>query len=103
MAWALIPRGPSRQACDVSNLERVVDNTAAERFELQVEGQMAFLTYERANGALTLLHTEVPEALRGHHIGERLVKGALEAGRVEGLRIIPVCPFVRAYLRKHPL
>jgi predicted GNAT family acetyltransferase len=86
----------------VSNPEEVVDNTAEERFELQVDGQMAFLKYERSNGALVLIHTEVPEALRGHHIGERLVQGALDAARAEGSRIVPVCPFVRAYLRKHP-
>jgi uncharacterized protein len=87
----------------VSNAEQVVDNPAAERFELQVDGQTAFLKYERKNGAMVLVHTEVPEALRGRHIGERLVKGALDAAHAEGSRIVPVCPFVRAYLRKHPL
>lgn len=86
----------------MSNEEQVVDNLAAERFELQVDGQTAFLKYERANGALALIHTEVPEALRGRHIGERLVKGALDAARAEGSRVVPICPFVRAYLRKHP-
>ena len=87
----------------VSTAGQVVDNAAAQRFELEVDGQTAFLAYERANGALALIHTEVPEALRGHHIGERLVKFALETGRTEGSRIVAVCPFVRAYLRKHPL
>ena len=83
--------------------EQVVDNAAAQRFELQVDGQTAFLNYERANSALALIHTEVPEALRGRHIGERLVKGALDAARAEGSTVVPICPFVRAYLRKHPL
>ena len=87
----------------MSDAEQVIDNAAAERFELQVDGQTAFLKYERANGALALIHTEVPEALRGRHIGERLVKSALDAARVDGLRIVPICPFVRAYLRKHPI
>ena len=81
----------------------MVDNATTHRFELQVDGQVAFLDYERSDGVLTLIHTEVPEALRGRHIGERLVKGALDAGRAEGSRIVTVCPFVRAYLRKHPL
>jgi hypothetical protein len=46
-----------------------------------------------------LIHTEVPPALRGRHLGDTLVKAALEAGRAAGLRIVVVCPFVRAYLR----
>jgi uncharacterized protein len=83
--------------------DQVIDNTAEQRFELPVDGHTAFLKYQRANGALTLIHTEVPEELRGRHLGEQLVRAALAAGQTEGLRIVAVCPFVRAYLRKHPL
>jgi predicted GNAT family acetyltransferase len=81
----------------------VVDNREAGQFELPIEGQTAFLKYERGNGTLTLIHTEVPESLRGRGLGERLVVAALDAARREGRRTIAVCPFVRAYLRKHPL
>jgi predicted GNAT family acetyltransferase len=80
----------------------VSDNAAQKRFELTVDGQTSFLKYERTHDALTLIHTEVPESLRGHHLGEALVKHALDAGRSEGLRIVALCPFVRAYMRKHP-
>jgi hypothetical protein len=80
----------------------VTDNRALSRFELDVDGQTAFLVYERPPGALRLIHTEVPEALRGRHLGDVLVKAALDAGRMERLRIVAVCPFVTAYLRKHP-
>jgi len=80
----------------------VTDNRTRNRFELSSNGQTAFLLYERAHDALTLIHTEVPPALRGQHLGEALVKAALEAARSEGLRIVAVCPFVKAYLRKHP-
>jgi uncharacterized protein len=80
----------------------VVDNTALNRFELAVEGYTAFLLYERTPDALRLIHTEVPEALRGRHLGDTLVQAALDAGRTEGRRIVAVCPFVTAYLRKHP-
>jgi len=80
----------------------VADNRARSRFELPVNGGVAFLRYERTDDALTLIHTEVPPALRGHHVGEALVKAALEAGRSAGLRIVALCPFVRAYMRKHP-
>ncbi len=80
----------------------VVDNVAGKRFDLTIDGQTAFLKYERTPDTLTLIHTEVPENLRGHHLGEALVKHALDAGRSEGLRIVALCPFVKAYLRKHP-
>ena len=79
----------------------VVDNPAAQRFELALDGETAFLQYERSPGALVLVHTEVPEAFRGRHLGDVLVKAALDAADQQGLRIIAVCPFVRAYLRKH--
>ena len=80
----------------------VSDNPALKRFELTVDGLTAYLAYERTDKTFTLVHTEVPEPLRGRHIGEALVKAALEEGRAAGLRIIVVCPFARAYLRKHP-
>ena len=80
----------------------VRDDRDAHRFEVTVDGLTAVLVYERRADALVLIHTEVPVGLRGHHLGEQLVVAALEAARREGRRIIAVCPFVRAYLRKHP-
>ena len=80
----------------------VADNPARSRFELSVDGATAFLLYERTNDTLKLIHTEVPVALRGRHIGEALVQAAFRTARSEGLRIIAVCPFVTAYMRKHP-
>ena len=82
--------------------DRVTDNRTLRRFELVTGGEVAFLNYERRAHTLVLVHTEVPPAFRGRGIGGALVKAGLEAARHEGLRIIPVCPFVKAYLRKHP-
>ena len=79
----------------------VTDNSARHRFELPVDGQTAFLTYERTRDSIRLLHTEVPAAFRGRGFGETLVKGALDCARADGLRVVAVCPFVRAYLKKH--
>jgi predicted GNAT family acetyltransferase len=78
----------------------VVDNRARSRFEITIEGLTATLDYERAPKRLTLMHTEVPEALRGRGIGERLVDAAVDAGHAEGLTLVVVCPFARAYLRR---
>ena len=81
----------------------VTDNRDASRFKLEVDGHVAFLRYHRTATSLTLVHTEVPEPLRGRHLGDRLAKAGIEAARAEGLGLVVMCPFVRAYLRKHPL
>lgn len=80
----------------------ISDHRARRRFELTVEGQTAFLAYERTNDTFTIVHTEVPVELRGRHFGERLVNFAMDVARREGLRISVVCPFARTYLRRHP-
>jgi predicted GNAT family acetyltransferase len=80
----------------------VVDNAATSRFELSVSGDTAFLQYGRTSDALTLIHTEVPTAIRGRGLGGLLVRVAFQSARSAGLRIVVVCPFARAYLKKHP-
>jgi uncharacterized protein len=81
---------------------RVTDDRVNSRFELAIGDEIAFLQYERQPDALVLVHTEVPVALRGRRIGGALVEAALAAARSAGLRVIVLCPFARAYLRKHP-
>ena len=80
----------------------VVDNRGASRFELVVNGETAFLVYERPPRSLVLVHTEVPPALRGRHLGDALVKAAIDAAHAERLHVVAVCPFVKSYLAKHP-
>jgi len=79
----------------------VIDNPAKQRFELTVGGQTAFLEYQRTADSFTILHTEVPEAFRGRNLGGRLVEAAVSSAHAAGLRLVVVCPFARAYLRKH--
>lgn len=80
----------------------VRDNTERRRFELDLDGHIAFSNYKRADGVLTVLHTEVPAALNGRGIGSRLVRGVLDIARAQGLKVKPLCPFVAAYMDKHP-
>jgi uncharacterized protein len=80
----------------------VTDNAQAHRFELQAEGQTAFLVYARAHGSLRLIHTEVPPELRGAGIGSKLVAGVLNIAREQGLTVTPQCPFVIRYVERHP-
>jgi uncharacterized protein len=83
-------------------VSEVRDNAALNRFELDVEGGMAVAYYRAAPGRITITHTEVPTALRGRGIGSVLVRGALDLARTQGLKIASRCPFVSAYLGKHP-
>jgi len=78
----------------------VTDNREAHQFELTVDGQTSVLIYERRPHALALLHTEVPPALRGRGLATRLAEAAVNGARAEGLQVVAVCPFVRAFLKK---
>jgi uncharacterized protein len=80
----------------------VRDNKTQSRFELDVEGGLAFANYRRTASAVIITHTETPRALRGRGIASDLVKGALELIRSDGLKVIAGCGFVVDYLRKHP-
>jgi uncharacterized protein len=80
----------------------VTDNAAESRYELGAGGQTARLSYDRTGGTIYLTHTEVPEELEGQGIGSRIVKHALDQARADGLKVAPWCPFVRAYIDRHP-
>lgn len=84
-----------------TDIDAVSDNVAKRHFELNVDGHVAYLEYERTPNALTLIHTEVPVEIRGRHLADRLVEAALAIGRSEGRRIVAICPFARAYMRRH--
>ena len=77
-------------------------NEALRRFEVEYEGRLSELTYERRDGAIRYLHTGVPRELEGHGIAGRLAEAALEYARAEGLRVVPLCPYVRRYVQDHP-
>jgi uncharacterized protein len=80
----------------------VTDNAAEHRFELVVDGHTAIAVYERAGDRIVFTHTIVPPELEGRGVGTRLVAGALDQVRAAGLKVVPQCPFVAAYLEKHP-
>jgi predicted GNAT family acetyltransferase len=80
----------------------VRDNPQLHRFELDADGHVAFSEYQRADNAITFMHTEVPKALEGRGIGSSLVRGALEIAKAQGLAVKARCPFVAAYIKKHP-
>jgi predicted GNAT family acetyltransferase len=80
----------------------VSNNPAHHRYEFAVNGHIAATYYQIADGVITFVHTEVPPELGGKGIGSILIKGALDQVRAAGLKVIAQCPFVKAYIDKHP-
>lgn len=80
----------------------VTDNKALSRFELNIDGNIAFASYRLTPGIVTITHTETPPALHGRGIAAILVKGALAKIRADGLKVVPACGYVADYLDKHP-
>ena len=80
----------------------VVDDTHDNRFELGPEGESGELVYRLSGNRLVLVHTEVPEALRGRGLGGRLVRAAVERAAAESLTLVPICSYAREWLTTHP-
>ena len=80
----------------------VTRNDARRRFEASVDGRTAVLTYRETDGRVTMLHTEVPEELRGRGLADLLARAALDDARRRGLAVRPLCPFVQAFMTRHP-
>jgi uncharacterized protein len=81
---------------------RVVDNPEELRYELWLGATRAgFIEYRSEPGTILLVHTEVDPAFEGRGLGSRLVVGALDDLRARDLKLVALCPFVRAYLRHH--
>ena len=92
-AWAM---GEEGKGLMVSN------NSAQHRFEVAIEGKTAFLDYHLTPPAITLIHTEVPATMRDHGVAAKLARAALGFAHSEGLHVNPSCPFVAAYIHRHP-
>jgi predicted GNAT family acetyltransferase len=83
-------------------LAEVKDNPEKSRYELELERGMAVALYRKGDGHLVVYHSEVPREVEGRGIGSTLVRGMLDDMRVKGLKIVPRCGFVAAFIRRHP-
>jgi uncharacterized protein len=82
---------------------RVVDNPAELRYELRVgEIRAGFIAYRLEPGVVVLVHTDVDPAYSGRGLGTKLIRGALDDIRSRSLKLVPLCPFVAAFIRRHP-
>lgn len=77
-------------------------NRAQDRFELRVDDELAIAVYRLHDDVVDFVHTEVPPSLEGRGVGSRLIRGALDDVRAKGLQVKASCPFVAAYLERHP-
>jgi predicted GNAT family acetyltransferase len=81
---------------------QVVMNEAKRRFEIALDGEVAFAEYRLVDHGIILPHTVVPKAFEGRGYASQLAKAALAYAREHGLKVSPTCPFVAGYIAKHP-
>jgi uncharacterized protein len=80
----------------------VRDDRAEQEFVLELGGERAVAAYQLEGDTIVFTHTHVPEQMEGRGIGSKLVRAALDASRDRGLKVVPQCSFVRAFIERHP-
>lgn len=81
--------------------QTVIDNTGANRFELDVDGQVAHADYRVIGDTLYIDYVEAPPALRGTGAAGRLMEGVMSAAAEKGYAVEPVCGYAAAWMRRH--
>jgi uncharacterized protein len=81
---------------------KIENNQSAQRWEAQVDGHIAVAEYRLRGDTIFFIHTEVPSELEGQGVASKLVKTALDDARTQHLAVVPFCPFVAGYIRRHP-
>ena len=81
----------------------VTDNEGESRYEIRLGDELAgFVTYRRRPGRIAFQHTEVDDRFEGQGIGSKLIRTVLDRARDDDLAVLPFCPFVKAYIERHP-
>jgi predicted GNAT family acetyltransferase len=82
---------------------QVRDSPEEERYEIRVDERLAgFAQYRMKDERITIFHAEIDPDLRGRGLGDELAHDALEDVRRRGLVLVPRCPFIASYVRRHP-
>lgn len=84
------------------NTQKLVVNQAENQFEWPLDGDKAVIEYVLQDEKMHLVHTEVPEAYRGHNIASKLTKAVLEHAKQHNLTVVPTCPYIAKYIDNHP-
>ena len=81
----------------------VNDHPDEQRVEIHTGDELAgFVVYRRRPGLIAYMHTEIDPRFEGQGLGSTLIRAALEQARQEGLKVLPFCPFVNAFIARHP-
>jgi predicted GNAT family acetyltransferase len=80
----------------------VVDNPARQRFEMEVQQQTVFADYRRRGNVVVVTHVEAPVPLRGTGTAGQFMQGMLDLLRARGEKVVPVCGYAAAWIRRHP-
>ena len=97
---AVHPHRPANKGGGVKT--EVVDRPEKHRYEILADGELAgFAQYQLSPGEILFIHTEIDEAYEGKGLGSVLVRHALDDARGRGLDVLPLCPFVRAWISRH--
>jgi predicted GNAT family acetyltransferase len=83
-------------------MSTVVDNTARQRFEMDVQQQTVFADYQRRGNVVVVTHVEAPVPLRGTGAAGRFMQALLDLLRSRGEKVVPVCGYAAAWIRRHP-
>lgn len=81
---------------------QVEQNEEKSRFELAIGDKMAFSEYMNRPNMIVFTHTEVPVEFEGKGVGSKLAKESLDFARKLGKTVMPLCPFIKAYIQRHP-
>ena len=76
-------------------------NELMKRYELTLDGKLSLLEYEERDGVLVFTHTFVPNELRGRNVAARLTRTALDDARRQGVKVVPRCSYVAAYIERN--
>jgi hypothetical protein len=86
----------------MADTPQITDNVGESRFEVALDGRLAEMDYRIRGNRLVILHTRVPPEMEGHGIGGALVTAALDHAVRDGMTLVPLCPFTRGWLQRHP-
>jgi len=93
----------ARRCASMSGMAEVRENRDKNRFEIWVDGEPAGFTEHRGPGpVVSYVHTEIAEKFGGQGLATQLIRAALDAERERGSKVLPICPFVKAFIQKHP-
>lgn len=100
MCYALADNGALTAYLAVMT-DHVTDNATLARYELTIDGKIVFATYRREDGKDYIRHVEAPHSLRGSGAAGRLMQGIVDIVRADGRKIVPLCSYAAAWMRRH--